>query len=227
MNRRNNSTHGIKPPRPKGKRPGDSSRPAPGRYDRNHPKPTRQLKASSEPGFQIIERLPPTAQGTGSKETISYRSMQTGPFRVLIAVHRPRYRGRTERAAAIIGWEITALLNKQDPVGLCARPPRPPDVLILSGDFGRQKDLAIFRAVQRYRRQGMRLIGLVDDCHTAPEGFPDSVPTELCDICLEPPYKTADLRALLSKLYTELRGEFAPPPIAKADASEEEEEEGS
>ena len=165
--------HGVKPPRPKAKRTGDSARPAAGRYDRNHPKPTRQLKVSSEPGFEIIERLPLSVEGMGSPETVVRRSVQTGPFRILIAVHRPRYRGRTERAAALIGWEITALLNKQDPVGLCAKPPRPPDVLILSGDFGRQKDLAIFRAVQRYRRQGMRLIGLVDDCHTAPEGFPE------------------------------------------------------
>ena len=218
MNRTNNnrhhSTHGIKPPRPKAKRPAAGARPAPGRYDRNHPKPTRQLKAAAEPGFQIIER---TVEKQGERSSNS-------PFRVLIAVHRPRFRGRTERAAALVGWEITALLNKQDPVGLCAKPPRPPDVLILSGDFGRQKDLAIFRAVQPYRRKGMRLVGLIDDCQTAPEGFPNSIPSELCDICLEPPYKTAELRALLSELYTELRGEPAPPPIAKASGPEEDDE---
>ena len=161
-NNRNNSTHGIKPPRPKAKRPGESSGSAPKRYDRNHPKPTRQLKAVVEPGFQIIERV---MEGEAGRETGKQGGRNnSSQFRVLIAVHRPRYRGRTERAAALVGWEITALLNKQDPVGLCAKPPRPPDVLILSGDFGRQKDLAIFRAVQPYRRKGMRLVGLIDDC---------------------------------------------------------------
>jgi hypothetical protein len=136
-----------------------------------------------------------------------------GPFRVLIAVHRPRYRGRAERAAALVGWEVTALLNKQDPVGLVARPPRPPDLLILSGDFGRQRDYAIFRAVQRWRERGLQLIGLVDDCQTAPEGHPDSAPAALCDVCLTPPYKTADLRALFVRLYEQLRGLPAPPPL--------------
>ena len=150
------------------------------------------------------------------------------PFRVLIAVHRPRYRGRSERAAALTGWEVTALLNKQDPVGMCAKPPRPPDILVMSGDFGRQKDLAIFRAVQRYRSQGLLIVGLVDDAHTAPEGFPESAPIALCDVCLEPPYKTAEIRALLEELYEELRGETAPPPMAKnteTDSDEEPEEE--
>jgi len=138
-----------------------------------------------------------------------------GPFRVVIAVHRPRFRGRAQRAAALSGWNVTALLNKQDPVGLAAKGPRPPDLLVLSGDFGRQKDLAIFRAVQPYRAKGMVIVGLVDDCHTAPEGRPDSLPTELCDICLMPPYKTAELRALYMQIYTEIRGEAAPPPIGR------------
>lgn len=148
-----------------------------------------------------------------------------GAFRIVIAIHRPRYRGRAERAAALVGWEVTALLNKQDPVGLCAKAPRPPDLLVLSGDFGRQKDLAIFRAVQRYRDQGMRLIGLVDDCETPPEGFPDSVPIDLCDICIAPPYKTAELRALFTRLYIEMRGAPAPQPIAKAAPEDLDEEE--
>lgn len=113
------------------------------------------------------------------------------------------------------------MLNKQDPVGMCAKPPRPPDILILSGDFGRQKDYAIFRAVQRYREKGMLLVGLVDDAETAPEGFPDSAPIALCDVCLEPPYKTAEIRELLEELYEELRGEPAPPPISKGAGEEE------
>lgn len=145
-----------------------------------------------------------------------------GPFRVVIAVHRPRFRGRCQRAAALEGWEVVALLNKQDPVGLCAKPPRPPDLLVLSGDFGRQKDLAIFRAVQKYRQLGMRLIGLVDDCATAPEGFPESVPTALCDLCLEPPYTTADLRARFIAIFQEMTGEPAPLPVSRSEAAEEE-----
>ena len=169
------------------------------------------------PKFQIVERTP---HPEDTQETTEV----PGPFRVLIAVHRPRYRGRCERAAALVGWEVTALLNKQDPVGLVAKPPRPPDLLILSGDFGRQRDLAIFRAVQPWRQKGMRLIGLVDDCQSAPEGYPDSVPEKLCDVCLEPPYTTAALRALFAGLYEALRGEPAPPPRTAADHTEEDNE---
>ena len=187
------------------KRPQSGSRPG------SRPTASRQ-KNAAQSGFDIIERAP---DGTAPN---------TGVFRVLIAVHRPRFRGRSERAAALEGWDVTALLNKQDPVGMCSKPPRPPDLLILSEDFGRQKDLAIFRAVQKYREQGMVVIGLVEDCDTAPEGFPDSVPTELCDVCVSPPYKTADLRALFEEVYAELRGEPAPPPIAKSAAEPEEEE---
>jgi len=149
-----------------------------------------------------------------------------GPFRIVIAVRRPRYRGRAERAAALEGWEVTSLLNKQDPVGLCAKAPRPPDLLVLSADFGRQKDLGIFRAVQRYRGEDMLLIGLVEDCEAAPDGIPDSAPDRLCDVCVAPPYKMADLRVLFSRLYTEMRGQPAPPPIARAALSDEIESDG-
>ncbi len=157
--------------------------------------------------FRIVERRPGGSASEGAAVG------ESGAFRILIAVHRPRFRGRAERAAALVGWEVTSLLNKQDPVGLVAKPPRPPDLLVLSGDFGRQRDYAIFRAVQRWRAQGMKLIGMVDDCQTAPEGYPDSAPEALCDICLTPPYKTADLRALFIRLYEQMRGEPAPPPL--------------
>ncbi|MCS6775492.1 MAG: hypothetical protein RMJ43_04115 [Chloroherpetonaceae bacterium] len=167
----------------------------------------------ASPSFQIVERPALTGEPPGF----------SGPFRVLIAVHRPRFRGRAERAAALVGWEVTALLNKQDPVGYCQKPPRPPDVLLLSGDFGRQKDYAIFRAVQRFRAQGMQLIGLVEDCQSPPEGFPDSVPDRLCDVCLTPPYRTADLRAVLVQIYERMRGEPAPPPITKTSTNLEDE----
>ena len=162
-------------------------------------------------GLEIVEREPETPT-------------ERGAFRVLIAIHRPRYRGRAERAAALVGWEVTALLNKQDPVGQAAKPPRPPDLLVMSSDFGRQRDLAIFRAVQKWRGQGMRLIGLTEDCETAPEGFPDSAPSQLCDECLTPPFTAADLRQLFVRLYEEMRGEAAPPPrTAQADDEPDEE----
>jgi hypothetical protein len=167
---------------------------------------------------------PPVAGELRIVERTLAEAPGVGPFRIVIAVHRPRFRGRAERAAALVGWEVTALLNKQDPVGLCAKAPRPPDLLVLSEDFGRQKDMAIFRAVQRYRSQGMRLIGMVEDCATAPDGFPDSVPHKICDVCIAPPYKTAELRALFARLYTELRGEPAPPPISHSAATEDAEE---
>lgn len=70
----------------------------------------------------------------------------------------------------------------------------------------------------------MLLIGLVDDCQTAPEGFPASIPTDLCDVCLQPPYKATELRRVFSDLYERLRGEPAPPPLAKANSPAEENE---
>ena len=152
-----------------------------------------------------MERRTATTPSTPTLET-------PGPFRVLIAVHRPRYRGRTERAAALTGWSVTALLNKQDVVGQVAKLPGPPDLVVLSGDFGRQRDYAIFRAIQAWRTKGMKIVGLVDDCETAPEGHPDSAPNRLCDVCLPPPYKAAELRALFVRLYEEMRGKPAPPP---------------
>ena len=169
---------------------------------------TRRYSTGKRPepkvGWQILDR----------EETVA-ETVITGPspFRVIIAVHRPRYRGRTERAAALIGWEISSLLNKQDPVGQVAKAPGPPDILVLSGDFGRQKDLAIFRAVQPWREKGLKIIGLVEDCQTAPEGFPTSIPSKLCDICIPPPYTAAHLRELLTRIYREKRREEAPPPI--------------
>ncbi len=169
---------------------------------------TRRYSTGKRPepkiGWQILD-----------KEEIAKEAVETGPaaFRVLIAVHRPRYRGRTERAAALVGWEVTSLLNKQDPVGQVAKAPGPPDILVLSGDFGRQKDLAIFRAVQPWRAKGLRIIGLIDECETAPEGFPESIPSKLCDICIPPPYTAVHLRELLSRIYQEKRHQAPPPPI--------------
>jgi len=70
----------------------------------------------------------------------------------------------------------------------------------------------------------MRIIGLVDDCETAPEGFPDAAPVDLCDVCLSPPYTAAALRELFAQIYTEMRGKPAPPPKTGSTAEEEDED---
>src|SRR5579884_1937942 len=80
------------------------------------------------------------------------------------------------------------------------------------------------RAVQPWRERGMKLIGLVGNCKTAPEDYPDSVPERLCDVCLVPPYKTGELRAVFTRLYEQMRGQPAPPPLKSASAVEDLEE---
>lgn len=178
-------------------------------------KPKPQYRPSTGTPFRIVEKvIEPTPEV----------SQEPGAFRIVIAVHRPRFRSRAERGAARADWEVTALLNKQDPVGLCMKAPRPPDVLVLSGDFGRQKNYAIFRAVQAMRAKGMRIIGVVEDCETAPEGFPDSAPAQLCDVCITPPLKANDFRELFAKIYTEIRGEEPPPLLAQLNREQQEEE---
>jgi hypothetical protein len=179
----------------------------------------RTRRPAARPGYKIVEKSESTQAAENTPEPAVPAVM---PFRILIAVHRPRFRGRAERAARLVGWEITTLLNKQDVVGRVAKQPGPPDLVVLSGDFGRQRDYAIFRAIQAWRNQGMTLIGMVEDCQTAPEGYPDSSPDRLCDVCLTPPYKAADLRALFVRLYEETRGEPAPPPRSTVADQEDE-----
>lgn len=180
-------------------------------------KKTRPRTERKQTSFQIAERDMPVEET--SEVAVIEKTIR--PFRVLIAVHRPRYRGRAERAAALIGWEVTSLLNKQDPVGIAAKAPGPPDIMILSGDFGRQRSYAIFRAVQQWRKKGLHIIGMVEDCETAPEGFPDSAPAKLCDICISPPYKTIEIRELLTRLYEKIRRQPAPKPISASGMEEE------
>lgn len=196
------SGSGSRPNRRPPRRPGSKASGA-----RTHAIGSRRPRP--KPGFKIVEK---GDAELGASQTEQPAAPVVTPFRVLIAVHRPRFRGRAERAAALAGWEITTLLNKQDVVGQVAKLPRPPDLVVLSGDFGRQRDYAIFRAIQSWRKEGMHLIGMVEDCQTAPEAFPESAPERLCDTCLVPPYKTAELRALFARLYEEMRGVPAPPP---------------
>jgi hypothetical protein len=126
-------------------------------------------------------------------------------FRVLIAVHRPRFRSRAERAVDFPGWLIRCLLNREDPVGLINQ--RPPHILIISDDFGRQKDLGILKAVQRFRLAGMKIVGLFEDPEIAETAKPD------CDIALAMPWRTADVRAVAAQMFEEIKGR---PPASHA-----------
>src|SRR5262249_257898 len=125
-------------------------------------------------------------------------------FKVLIAVHRPRFRARAERAVDFPGWLVRSLLNKEDPVGLINQ--LPPQILIISDDFGRQKDLGILRAVQRYRATGMRVIGLFEESETAETAKPD------CDYTLAMPWRTSDVRELAARIFEEIKGRL---PVAR------------
>ena len=120
-------------------------------------------------------------------------------FRVLIAVHRPRYRSRAERAVDLPGWAVRSLLNKEDPIGLMNQ--KPPHVLILSADFGRNKSLGFMKAAQKFRSDDMKIIGIFEDADEAGGA------AELCDSAFSPPWKTLELRALAAQMYAEIRGE--------------------
>ncbi len=209
-------------------RPGAGGRPSSGGHStprRAHAKlPPNSSRAAKlrRPGSPALPGRPSEPGGLPIVELAP--ALPPRPFRVIVAVHRPRFRGRCQRAAALQGWEVTALLNKQDVVGAVARNSQPPDILILSGDFGRQKDYAIFRAIQSWRGEGMRVIGLVEDCDAAPEGYPDSAPSKLCDICITPPIRAAGVRALLAGVYEELRSAPAPPPLNAGPADDDTDE---
>ncbi len=133
-------------------------------------------------------------------------------------MHRPRYRGRLERAAQIPSWDVTSLLNKQDVVGQVEKAPGPPDVVIISSDFGRQKSYGIFKAIQKYRRDGLKIVGLSDEWDECEDGLD---PKSLCDIHLSPPYKTIEFREMLRTIFEDIRGEVAPT----SDLGEDEEDE--
>ena len=119
-------------------------------------------------------------------------------FRVLIAVHRPRFRSRAERGVDFPGWLIRSLLNKEDPVGLINQ--LPPHILIISDDFGRQKDLGILKAVQRYREAGMRVVGLFEDPEIA-----ETAKAE-CDFVMAMPWKTIDVHLLCARIFEDIKG---------------------
>src|SRR5437762_5403510 len=73
-------------------------------------------------------------------ETAGSSSDRSKAFRVLIAVNRPRYRSRAERAVRLPDWEVRSLTNKEDPIGLINQ--KPPHIFICSDEFGRSKNMA-------------------------------------------------------------------------------------
>jgi len=84
---------------------------------------------------------------------------------------------------------VRSLLNKEDPIGMMNS--KAPHVFIVSDDFGRQKDMGIIRAAQRFRAAGMKVIGLFEEPESAESAG------ELCDETVAPPWRTADLHALI------------------------------
>jgi hypothetical protein len=224
-----------------GRRPGKKRPPKPSRYGKDNPRgakplppmynnqprsprPTAPETADDDEGAIFIEKWP-TAPGAGAAQAKpAPKKHGSNQFRVLIAVHRPRYRGRTERACAVGGWLVNSLLNKQDVVGQVQKSEGAPDVVVLSSDFGRQKSLGIFRAIQHMRSTGMKIVGLIVN-EEGLEG-PDGIPAEeLCDVMLMPPYTAAGLRQVLCGLYEEITGQSVPAEAASAGLEQDMEDE--
>ena len=136
------------------------------------------------------------------------------PFRVLVAVSRPRYRSRAERATLFDDWAVRVLTNKEDPIGLINQ--LMPDVYIVSEDFGNSKKMGMVTAAQRWRPDGLKVVTLFEDEEKMAEN------AGLYDAALSPPWKTAQLRELLANFYQEKRG-AAPTggPAPKEDSEEE------
>ncbi|HXG24482.1 MAG TPA: hypothetical protein VNJ09_08020 [Chthonomonadales bacterium] len=135
------------------------------------------------------------------------------PFRVLLAIHRPRYRARAERAVAFEGWAVRSLLNREDPIGRMGQ--KRPDLFIVSVDLAKRQNIGYLRAAQRYRQEGMRIIALFENDEEARES------ADLCDVFLVSPWRTADLREVAASLHMTIRG--APPlqSITHDDAEDE------
>ena len=183
----------------RGKRPGAKL----GSFRKNANPPARDEKLAS---FR--------KKADSSAEAIAESSARDGRFRVLVAVHRPRYRARVERAMTGFDWEVRSLLNKEDPVGKIHQ--KPPHVFVISDDFGRQKDLGILRAVQKFRASGMKIIALFEDADSAAGN------EELSDDSIVPPWTTGDMRRILSEVYAEITGN----PVPEADSSNNEDKDG-
>lgn len=136
-----------------------------------------------------------------------------GRFRVIIAVNKPRFRSRSERAVAVPGWLVRSLTNREDPIGLLNRDGA--DIFVCSDTFGRSRSFAFLRAAQRFREGGLRIIAVLD----SPDEMDASL--ELADAVFYPPWKAAEMRTAATDLYHSLRGEPAPAS-ALADSEDDE-----
>jgi len=134
---------------------------------------------------------------------------------VLIAVPRPRFRARAERAVDIPGWLARSLLNREDPIGLMNQ--KPPDLFIVAADFAKNRNVGFLNAAQRFRAEGMRILGLFETQEDAERA------RSLCDAVLAPPLKAGTIRVAAAALYAEVRGQ---PPALPDNLSEAEEEAG-
>lgn len=167
-----------------------------------------RARSGSAPGSKRRPRARPVA---APKPLVESPVKDDGRFRVLIAVHRPRYRSRAERAVNAAGWEVRALLNREDPIGLLNQ--KHWHILILSDDFGRQKALALFHAAQRFRPK-TRIVGVFEDGESAVSGI------ELCDAQFSPPWKTIEMRESVTGICEEQTG--ARPVFGVTGSIEEE-----
>ncbi len=162
----------------------------------------RMVRAIRERG-QRASRAAARRTAAAEAATVAAKPKEPEPFRVLIAVHRPRYRARAERAVEIVGWKTRSLLNREDPIGLMNQ--EAPNLFILSVDTAQNKNVGFLRAAQRFRADGMRLIGLFESKEGAQEA------ADLCDAALFPPWRTSGLRAHAARFYEAIRG--TPPAI--------------
>ncbi len=136
------------------------------------------------------------------------------PFKVLVAIHRPKFRTRMLRALSMFHWEVRSLLNKEDPIGILNQ--HETNILVLSDDFGRNRELGFFKAAQRFRPQGVYIIGVFDAEEDAKAAF------ELYDMALYTPWKSLHATEVLAELYQHIKGE---PPVIRNDVLHEELEE--
>jgi hypothetical protein len=93
---------------------------------------------------------------------------------------------------------------------------KPPHILILSADFGRNKSLGFLKAAQKFRADGMKIIALFEDEEEA------NGAAELYDTAFASPWKTVGLRLAAAKMFEEIRGEA---PMLSALPTEEGREE--
>ncbi len=119
-------------------------------------------------------------------------------FRVLLCIHRPKYRSRVERAVAAVDWNLRSLTIKEDPIGLINQ--KRPDIFIITIDSTKNKNVGFLKACQKWRSQGMRVICILES------EADNEVAEGLCDSTLESPWKSVHVRDIVSDIYRKKRG---------------------